>query len=123
MSMLVGLCSMGVSAHSVTSKPSGTLNSSSGTCVTVTVCTGCGCGGGAPGGAPAGGGGGGAPGGAPAGGGGVCCGADACCGTTAASIRTIVRITGDELRWGMGGTLHERPFGRPRNELPQPRQD
>src|SRR3954469_4680274 len=111
MSMLVGLCSMGVSAHSVTSKPSGTLNSSSGTCVTVTVCTGCGCGGGAP------------PGGAPAGGGGGCCGADACCGTTAASIRTIVRITGDELRWGMGGTLHERPFGRPRNELPQPRQD
>ena len=40
--MLVGLRSMGVSAHSVTSSPSGTLNSSSGTCVTVTVCTGCG---------------------------------------------------------------------------------
>ena len=31
--MLVGLRSMGVSAHSVTSSPSGTANSSSGTCV------------------------------------------------------------------------------------------
>ena len=93
MSMLVGLRSMGVSAQSVTSSPSGTAKRSSGMLDGAGGSLGgCTCGGGPPWGGPGGG---------PAGG---CCGAGACWAPTAvsASAKRIDAVRRTEFDWGIG---------------------
>ena len=90
--MLVGLRSIGVAAHSVTSSPSGTRKSSSGTCVAPAVWTGAGGRGGPPAGAAG------------------CCGADACWARPPTASAPASRSPATYCVGAGGGTLHGRAF-------------